>query len=92
MEHREFDTVNLEIAGELDYTLARKIADEVAENKLAEPMILAWYDGIKEEEHPEVPECQHKPGWIAYAEGHGGKLQVNVNKDMFSFIYRDGNS
>ena len=37
------------------------------------------------EEHPEVPECQHKPGWLAYAEGHGGWVRVDVNETEYSF-------
>ena len=41
------------------------------------------------EEHPEVPECQHKPGWLAYAEGHGGRVRVDVNETEYSFIFAD---
>jgi hypothetical protein len=50
-------------------------------------MIVAWYDGQKGEEHPVVPECQHKPGWLAYAEGHGGNIRVNINDGEFEFIF-----
>jgi hypothetical protein len=53
----------------------------LAEDTLDELKIVAWYDGIKKEEHPFVPECQHKPGWVAYAEGHNGKLQININQE-----------
>jgi hypothetical protein len=34
-----------------------------------------------------VPECQHKPGWLAYAEGHGGRVRVDVNETEYSFIF-----
>jgi hypothetical protein len=90
MEHRNFETINLDITGTvLDYTVGRKLAEILAESILSEPMIIAWYDGKRNEEHPHVPECQHKPGWIAYAEGHGGKLQININEDEYSFIFSD---
>jgi hypothetical protein len=52
-------------------------------------MLIAWYDGKKGEEHPHVPECQHKPGWLAYAEGHGGRIRIDVNETEYSFIYSD---
>jgi len=52
-------------------------------------MLVAWYDGMKHEEHPWVQECQHKPGWLAYADGHGGCLRVDINKDKYSFIFSE---
>ncbi len=73
----------------LERELARRLAGVLAAESLAEPMLIAWYDGQKGEEHPEVPECQHKPGWLAYAEGHGGRLRVDVNEGEFSFIFAD---
>ena len=85
---RMFDIVNIEVEGStLDYAVAKKLAETVAANELQDPMIVAWYDGKRKQEHPHVPECQHKPGWIAYAEGHDGKLQVNINKHEYSFIF-----
>lgn len=56
---------------------------------LSESLLIAWYGGVKGEEHPEVPECQHKPGWLAYAEGHGGRVRVDVNAGEYSFIFAD---
>jgi len=61
----------------------------LAADSAHEPMLIAWFDGKKGEEHPHPPECQHKPGWPAYAEGHGGRLRVDVNQDEFSFIFAD---
>ena len=52
-------------------------------------MLIAWFDGEKNEEQPEVLECQHKPGWLAYAAGHGGRVRVDVNKTEYSFIFAD---
>jgi len=94
MEKKIFKTIALHVYGvDLDFTYAKNQADDVVAKQLKEPMLIAWYDGVTQQEHPEVPECQHKPGWIAYAEGHGGKVRVNVNnnkkKSTYSFIYAD---
>lgn len=73
----------------LNYTSARSISETVATQEIEGPMCIAWYDGQKQEEHPNVTECQHKPGWLAYAEGHGGRLTVDLNRGEFIFIFTD---
>ena len=50
-------------------------------------MLLAWFDREGGKESPEVPECQHKPGWLAYAESHGGDLKVDINHGAYVFIF-----
>ena len=80
--------INAEVK-DLDFSQARRLADNLVSGSLSEPMLIAWYDGKKGEEHPQVPECQHKPGWLAYAEGHGGRVRVDVNETEYSFIYTD---
>jgi len=83
-------TLKINIEGKaLDLSLAKRLADDLVSASIAEPMLIAWYDGIKGEEHPHVPECQSKPGWISYAEGHGGRIRIDVNQDQYSFIYAD---
>jgi len=90
MKHAELLTLKIKIEGkELDFPLARRLADKLVSGSLSEPMLIAWYDGKKGEEHPSVPECQHKPGWLAYAEGHGGRIRIDVNETEYSFIYTD---
>ncbi len=90
MEHAELLTLNIDAEKkDLDFSLARQLADKLASESISEPMLIAWYDGKKGEEHPYVPECQHKPGWLAYAEGHGGRVRIDVNKTEYSFIYAD---
>jgi len=90
MEHAALLTLKINIEGkELDFPLAKRLADNLVSDSLSEPMLIAWYDGKKDEEHPYVPECQHKPGWLAYAEGHGGRVRIDVNKTEYSFIYAD---
>ncbi len=90
MERIEFETFSIHLESkDHDFTLARAVAERIASGHLVEPMLIAWYDGIKNEEHPEVPECQHKPGWLAYAEGHGGRVRVDVNGKEYSFIFAE---
>ncbi len=90
MEHSRYETVTLTIEGkEIDLTLAKRLSEELASSIVQDPMLVAWYDGKKGEEHPLVPECQHKPGWLAYADGHGGCVRVDINGDEYSFIFAD---
>ncbi|HEX19873.1 MAG TPA: hypothetical protein ENG78_03525 [Acidiferrobacteraceae bacterium] len=83
-------TINIECKqAELDYAGAQSAAEARAKTELQQPMLIAWYDGQKQQEHPEVPECLHKPGWLAYADGHGGVLRIDINDGEFSFVYAD---
>ncbi|HEY5601812.1 MAG TPA: AF1514 family protein [Gammaproteobacteria bacterium] len=84
--------IQLHIEGmQLDYASARAISETVANHIVESAMCIAWYDGQKQEEHPAVPECQHKPGWLAYAEGHGGRIKVELNDGEFVFIFASVN-
>lgn len=90
MQHKDLETIKITVEGkEIDFLLARRLSEDMALTIVAEPMLIAWFDGKKGEEHPEVPECQHKPGWIAYAEGHGGRVRVDVNETEYSFIFAE---
>lgn len=92
MEMTQMKQVTLHLEGALGFDRARQGAEQLAADSIANPMLIAWYDGIRGEEHPEVPECQHQPGWLAYAEGHGGQLRVDVNDGAYSFIFADTGS
>jgi len=84
----ELLTLGIRIEGkEADFALARRLSEDLASTVINGPMLIAWFDGKKGEEHPAVPECQHKPGWLAYAEGHGGRLRIDVNDSEYSFIF-----
>lgn len=90
MEHAEIQTYKITVEGkDLDFSLARVLAENIVADSISNPMLIAWFDGKKNEEHPLVPECQHKPGWLAYAEGHGGRIRVDINDDEFSFVFSD---
>ncbi len=69
----ETQQIAIDIEGiPLDVALANTLAEQVVAHLAEDFLLLAWYDGQRNEEYPSVPECQHKPGWLAYAEGHGG--------------------
>ena len=85
----EINTITIKIENKtVDFTLAKQIAVDVASDSVSDPMLIARYDGIKGEEYPTIPECQHKPGWLAYAEGHNTRLRIDINQD-YSFIFTD---
>ncbi|MFV2060079.1 MAG: AF1514 family protein [Gammaproteobacteria bacterium] len=90
MSQEKYQTINITTdKKELDFAHAKKISEEHASGIIKGPMLVAWYDAKKREEHPCIPECQHKPGWLAYADGHGGCLRVNINEDEYSFIFSE---
>ena len=75
--------------GDVDFLAARQMADNEAKKILASLMLIASGNRITGEEYPYVPECQHQPGWLAYAEGYNGRLRVDINNEQFSFIFID---
>lgn len=88
MEHVELKNIKFSVEGmELSFPLVQRLAEELAAEVIDGPMLIAWFDGKRGEEHPTVPECQHKPGWLAYAEGHGGCLRIDVNDTEYSLIF-----
>ena len=90
MQHVDFETIKITVEGkDIDFPMAKRLSEDMVSTIVAEPMLIAWFDGKKGEEHPEVPECQHKPGWIAYAEGHGGRVRVDVNDTDYRFIFAE---
>ncbi len=83
--------VGLEISGlEPDFAAAQALAQTVAQRYAEDAMPLAWFDRERGKESPEVPECQHKPGWLAYAESHGGDLKIDINHGAYVFIFATG--
>lgn len=88
MHTQDMRQIAISIDGmDVDYELGKTLAEQVVSRLTENYIMVAWYDGQKGEEHPEVPECQHKPGWLAYAEGHGGSIRVNFNDGEFEFIF-----
>ena len=72
---------------DLDFGAAQVLAESAATRYPEDAMPLAWFDREGGKESPEVPECQHKPGWLAYAERHGGDLKGDINHGAYVFIF-----
>lgn len=80
--------IGLEVSGmELDFEAAQSLAQAAARRYAEDAMLLAWFDRSRGKESPQVPECRHKPGWLAYAESHGGDLRIDVNRGAYVFIF-----
>lgn len=69
----------------LDWKAARAMAELAVAAQ--EVMLVAWFDGKAGKCHPDAVECTGKPGWLAYAESHGGNIRVNINHHEFIFIF-----
>lgn len=72
---------------EPDFAGACALAEAAATRMAQEVMLVAWYDGATGKGHPDAQECTGKPGWLAYAESHGGDIRVNINHHEFVFIF-----
>lgn len=84
-------SIGLAVSGvELDFETAQALAQTLARRIAPDAMLLAWFDRARGEESPRVPECQHKPGWLAYAESHGGDLKIDIDSGAYVFIFASG--
>ncbi len=74
-----------------DYREAMKLADEEAEKRLGEAMLLSWYDRDRDFESPQhASECHANsaiPGYIDYGLYHGAKLKIDLEDGRFVFFY-----
>lgn len=85
-------TIDITIQGvPLDYATAHALADVLCKKVAGDAMLVAWFDGKNNAGYPDVQECTgDKPGWRAYAESHGAKLEVNFNSGEFIFVFAPG--
>jgi hypothetical protein len=76
----------------LDYQLAMQKADEIAEEKLEDYMLLSWYDRDRDFESPQhASECHADsavPGYVDYGIHHGACLKIDFEQGRFVFFYR----
>ena len=75
---------------ETDFDTAQRLAQALAAREGKEPMLLAWFDRRRGRASPEIPECQHQPGWLVYAQSHGGNFRVDVNQGEYVFVFSAG--
>ncbi len=75
----------------LDYAAAHALSGVLSKKVARDAMLVAWFDGKNNIGYPVVQECTgDKPGWLAYAESHGGNLEVNINDGEFVFVFAAG--
>lgn len=74
-----------------DYLQAMQLANEEAERRVGENMLLAWYDRDRDFESPQhASECHVNsaiPGYIDYALYHGASLKIDIENGRFIFFY-----
>ena len=74
-----------------DYLQAMSVANEEAEKRIGEHMLLAWYDKDRDFESPQhASECHVNsaiPGYIDYALYHGASLKIDIEGGRFVFFY-----
>ena len=68
-----------------------QIANQVADHKLENYMLLSWYDKDRDfESPPNTTECAgdcEKNGYIHYGLNHGATLKVDVEDGRFVFFF-----
>jgi hypothetical protein len=72
----------------LDFTAAKDIAKQKANEICDDSMLLSWFQGKTGESYPNL-ECGpgDKPAWIVFAESRGGDLTIDINEGQYVFIY-----
>lgn len=74
-----------------DYQAAMKLANDIADEKLGEYMLLSWYDRDRDLESPRhASECHANsavPGYVDYGLYHGATLKVDIENGRFVFYY-----
>ncbi len=74
---------------DLDFSLAKEIADDHVRRHWKDPMLLAWFDGKSGAFSPQVECCDEaKPAWLVYAESRGGDVVIDINREEYVFVYR----
>ena len=76
------------LSGYLD---AMAVAEREATGRLAEPMLLSWYDRDRDFESPQhASECHTAcatPGYVDYGIHHGATLMLDFEAGRFVFFY-----
>ena len=74
-----------------DYLQAMALANDIADDRLGEHMLLSWYDRDRDFESPQhSSECHALsavPGYVDYGLYHGATLKVDIEDGRFVFFY-----
>lgn len=84
--------VSEDLSEQFDYQQAMTQANQIAEDKLEDYMLLSWYDRDRDfESSQHSSECHADsavPGYVDYGIYHGAKLKVDFKSGRFVFFYR----
>lgn len=74
----------------LDYQHAVALATALVDKdeKLIEPVLVAWYDRKTARMSPVIEGGNLRSRWYDYGVSHGGRLEIDVGDD-FAFIYAE---
>jgi hypothetical protein len=74
-----------------DYLEAMQLANQEAEARLQQPMLISWYDRDRDFESPQhASECHQQgavPGYVDYGVYHGATLKIDIEQGRFVFFY-----
>ena len=74
-----------------DYLAAMQLANEQADRRFEDHMLLSWYDRDRDFESPQhASECHQDgsiPGYVDYGIHHGARLMVYIEQGRFVFFY-----
>ena len=74
-----------------EYLEAMALANQKADKRLGEHMMLSWYDRDRDFESPQhASECHldgATPGYVDYGIHHGATLMVDIHQGRFVFFY-----
>ncbi len=92
-DYAQIDIVAIQASPDVaDYQTAMQQANQIAEEKLDDMMLLSWYDRDRDFESPQhSSECHADsaiPGYVDYGIYHGACLKVDFEQGRFVFFYR----
>ena len=92
-DYSQLEMVDIEASSEVtDYQAAMQQANQIAEEKLEDHMLLSWYDRDRDFESPQhSSECHADsaiPGYVDYGIYHGACLKGDFEQGRFVFFYR----
>lgn len=74
-----------------DYRQAMSLANEEADARLGQHLLLSWYDRDRDFESPQhTSECHEDsatPGYVLYGVNRGATLKVDIEGGRFVFFY-----
>jgi len=92
-DYSNIETINIDIGQSHvdDYQHAMQEANQIAQEKLGDYMLLSWYDKDRDFESPQhSSECHADsaiPGYVDYGIYHGACLKIDFQAGRFVFFY-----